>query len=60
MFLGNLTGQLENGMVKNAEGVSFVKPLKRERSEALWGLTVLRNLYFEDVPQLPIKASLSP
>ena len=29
-FLGNLTGQLENGMVKNAEGVSFNKPLIKE------------------------------
>ena len=51
-FLGNLTGQLENGMVKNAEGVSFEKPLIKEyaakRSATYVGIGIVSSLNLEE------------
>ena len=51
-FLGNLTGQLENETVKNAEGVSFEKPLIKEyaakRSATYVGVATVDNLNLEE------------
>ena len=48
----NLTGQLENWMVKNAEGVSFKKPLIKEyaakRSATYVGVARVGNLNLEE------------
>ena len=45
-------GQLENGMVKNAEGVSFEKPLIKEyaakRSATYVGVATVDNLNLEE------------
>ena len=48
----NLTGQLENWMVKNAEGVSSKKPLIKEyaakRSATYVGVATVGNLNLEE------------